>query len=147
METIVWIVVAIIVVLAVAALVAAFLRKKQAEKRTEQHRRQAEHLRHEAVSNVDRIDHTHLEAKEAEARAERARLEAERAQAEAAEAQRAVDMERATYEDRIREADRLDPDVDHRSRSYSDDPYLTDSHSSSDVQDTEPHQDDRHRSV
>jgi len=108
-STIVWIVVAIIVVLAVAALVAALSRRKA----TEQRRVQAQQLRQEAVTNVDSINQTHVEAKEAEARAERARLEAERAEAQAAEAQRAVDMEHATYEDRLREADRLDPDVDH----------------------------------
>ena len=114
-STIVWIVVAVIVVLAIAALVAAAMRKKRAE----QQRTQAQQLRQEAVSNVDSIDHSSLEAKEAELRAERARLEAEQAERQAQEAQRAVDMERATYEDRIREADRLDPDVDHRTT----DPY------------------------
>ena len=30
-------------------------------------------------------------------------------------------MEQARVEDRIREADRVDPDVDHRSQSYSGD--------------------------
>jgi hypothetical protein len=89
------------------------------KRRAERQRTQAQQLRQEAVSNVDRIDQSSVEAKEAEARAERARLEAERAEAQAQEAQRAVDMERATYEDRIREADRLDPDVDHRTT----DPY------------------------
>jgi FlaG/FlaF family flagellin (archaellin) len=116
-STIIWIIVAVIVVLAIAALVAAALRKKQAEQR----RREAEQLRQEAVGNVDTIRQTHVGAKEAEVRAERARLEAEQAEAEAAAAQRAVDVERATYEDRLREADRLDPDVDHKAtetRSY-----------------------------
>ena len=114
-STIVWIVVAVIIVLAIAALIAAAMRKKRAEKQ----RTRAQQLRQEAVSNVDAIDHSSVAAKEAEARAERARLEAERAERQAQEAQRAVDMERATYEDRIREADRLDPDVDHRTT----DPY------------------------
>ena len=113
-STIVWIVVAVIVLLAIAALVAAMMRKKQAEQR----RVHAQHLRHEAVSNVGNIQQTEVEAKEAEVRAERLRLEAERAEAHATEAQRAVDMERATYEDRIREADQLDPDVDHRSNQH-----------------------------
>jgi flagellar basal body-associated protein FliL len=114
MSTIIWIIVAVIVVLAVAALIAAMMRKRKAE----QQRVHAQHLRREAVSNVDRVQQSDVEAKEAEARAERARLEAERAEAQAVEAQRAVDMERATYEDRIREADRIDPDVDHRTNQH-----------------------------
>ena len=59
-----------------------------------------------------------MEAKEAEARAERLRLEAERAQDSAAQARQGYDVEQARVEDRIREADRLDPDVDHRTRTY-----------------------------
>jgi hypothetical protein len=61
-----------------------------------------------------------VEAKEAEARAERLRLEAERAQESAAQARQGYDVEQARVEDRIREADRLDPDVDHRTRTYDD---------------------------
>jgi hypothetical protein len=58
------------------------------------------------------------QARDAEANAARARAEAERAERQAAEAGRARDMERAAHEDQIREADRLDPDVDHRSDDY-----------------------------
>ncbi len=62
-----------------------------------------------------------VEAKEAEARAERLRLEAEQAQDSAAQARQGYDVEQARVEDRVREADRLDPDVDHRSRTYDGD--------------------------
>jgi hypothetical protein len=49
----------------------------------------------------------------AEAEAERARVEAERAATRAAELRRGQQHEEARVEDHVREADRVDPDVDH----------------------------------
>ena len=58
------------------------------------------------------------EAHEAEVRAEAARLEAERARREADEASTALAQQEAVREDRLREADRLDPTVDHKADDY-----------------------------
>ena len=59
-----------------------------------------------------------LKAREAELEAERKRLEAERAEAEAERARQGHLQEHAKIEDQVREADRVDPDVDHRSPDY-----------------------------
>jgi uncharacterized protein HemX len=117
-STVVWIVVAVLVLLALAALAVVAMRKRK-EREVAAQRTQAEELRSEAAT-VSARDATEarVEAKEAEARAERLRLEAERAQDSAAQARQGYDVEQARVEDRIREADRVDPDVDHRSRTY-----------------------------
>lgn len=113
-STIIWIIVVIVVIVVVALIIAALMRKK----RTEQRRHQAEQIRREAVTHAPAIQDSELRAREAELEADRARLEAERAQARADEAARARAMDQAHYEDRVREADRLDPDVDHKSPDY-----------------------------
>ena len=58
------------------------------------------------------------QAQEAEARAQQARAQAERAEAEAHEARTVHQVEEAEHEDRIREADRIDPQVDHKADDY-----------------------------
>jgi uncharacterized protein HemX len=114
---IVWLVVAILVVLAVIALLVAMMRKRK-EKKAESDRLHAQQLRREAATHAGGIAQSQVQARESEARAMRARLEAERAEAEAAEAQQALDMEQAKREDRLREADRIDPSVDTTAKDY-----------------------------
>ena len=114
MDTWVWIVIAVVVVLAVVALLAAAANKKKAERR----RVEAEQIRTDAHAQSTGVIEAERQAREAEREAARARAEAERAEQQAAEAARARDMEHATHEDRIREADRIDPDVDTRSPDY-----------------------------
>ncbi len=114
-STIVWIIVAVLVVLALAALVAALMKRRSTEKR----RQEAERLRAEAHEHESSLRHTEVEAREAEARAARARLEAEQAEARAMEAKQGYQVHEATVEDRLREADRLDPHVDHSSQDYT----------------------------
>jgi FtsZ-interacting cell division protein ZipA len=113
MSTIGWIVVAIVIVVVVLLVLAAW---------RAQHRRKmtarAAGLRDEARSHARDIGQDRLEAREAEARADAARLEAERTQREADAAKTALAQEEATHEDRIREADRLDPAVDHEADGY-----------------------------
>ena len=114
MDTWVWIVIAVVVVLAVVALLAAAANKKKVERR----RVEAEQIRTDAHAQSAGVIDAERQAREAEQNAARARAEAERAEQQAAEAARARDMEHATHEDRIREADRIDPDVDTRSPDY-----------------------------
>ena len=110
----VWIVIAVVVVLAVVGLLVMAANKKKQEQR----RTQAGELRTDAHAQSASVLDADRQARDAEAEAARARAEAEAAERQAAEAGRARDMERATHEDQIREADRIDPDVDHRSDDY-----------------------------
>ena len=110
----VWIVIAVVVVLAVVGLLVMAANKKKQEQR----RTQAEELRTDAHAQSASVLDADRQARDAEAQAARARAEAARAEQQAAEAGRARDMERATHEDQIRQADRIDPDVDHRSDDY-----------------------------
>jgi FtsZ-interacting cell division protein ZipA len=115
--TIVLIIVIAVIVLALIGL-AAWL---GARKKKIQRHEQAESIRREATAEAGGIHESHVRAKEAEANAEQARLEAQRAEQEAARAHQGVSQERALQEERIREADRLDPNVDHKSDEYSPD--------------------------
>ncbi len=112
-STIIWIIVIVVVVLLIAAL-ASFA----STKRKERQRVQAEELRGEAAGNTASIQDTQLQAEAAEAEAQRMRAEAERAAANAAEARQGADVERAQHEDKVRTADRIDPDVDHTADDY-----------------------------
>jgi FtsZ-interacting cell division protein ZipA len=115
--TTVWIVIIAIVVVAVIVGAVLVLNKRN---RAHKHH-QAETLREEAVTKTPAIQESELHAQEAEARAERTRLQAERAEHEAAAARQGVDVEQAEYEDRIRQADRVDPAVDHSAPDYTPD--------------------------
>jgi hypothetical protein len=113
--TIVWIVVVVIVVIALAAIIAGLAHRKRLESK----RSTAQSIREETTtSGAQDIAESRVEAQEAEARAARARLEAESAEAEAADAHRGSQVNEARYEDRLREADRVDPDVDHTADDY-----------------------------
>jgi hypothetical protein len=115
---IIWIVVIIVAALALAAVVVASMRKKNAT----ENRARAEELREQADTRATGgLPAAEASAREAEVEAERARLEAERAEERAAVAQQALTQEQAVHEDQIRAADRLDPDVDHRSDDYAPD--------------------------
>lgn len=113
-STILWIVVIALVLLLVVGLIVAAARRKATERR----RTQAEEIRHEAAAGTGDVSDADIRAREAEAEAERARLQAQRAEKDAAGARRDLDVEHAQHEDRVREADRLDPDVDHRATDY-----------------------------
>ena len=113
--TIVLIIVIVIVALALVGL-AAWM---SGRKKKEQHHAEAESIRHEATAQAGSIEESQLRAREAEARAEQARLQAQRAEEEAAREHRGVTQEEALHEERIREADRLDPKVDHTADDYS----------------------------
>ena len=87
-------------------------------RRTEQRREEAESLRTEAAEKTAAVQASQREAEEAAARAEVARAEAARAEQQAAQAQQGVQVEEARVEDRVRTADRVDPDVDTRAEGY-----------------------------
>jgi flagellar biosynthesis/type III secretory pathway M-ring protein FliF/YscJ len=114
---IVWTIVVVVVVLVLLAVLAGLLRTRSSGHR----RRKAEEIRTEASTQVADVQRSHHDASRAEADAQRARAQAEQAEARAGEARRAADQERAGYEDRLREADRIDPDVDHETVDYSSD--------------------------
>lgn len=113
---IIWIIVGVVVLLVLLGLAVWIARKKQ---QTE-HRRQAQELRQgaQATAGSGGMQQSELEAREAKLEAERARVEADRAETRAAEVEKGHLQERARQEDQVREADRLDPDVDHRSPDY-----------------------------
>lgn len=121
MSTIGWIIVAVIVVVVLLALAMWWRSRHRAQLSA-----RADELRVEARSHSSEIGANRDEAREAKLRAEHARLEAERAQRKADEASTALAQEEAAHEDKLREADRLDPAVDHRADDY--DPTLGGSH-------------------
>ncbi len=113
-DTLIWIIVAIVVALLVIGALAAVLNKQKAQRR----QAAATELRHDAVARTPAVEEADVRAREAQVEADRARYEAERAQARAQEAEQARSMEEAGVEDRLREADRLDPGVDTASGDY-----------------------------
>lgn len=114
---VVWTVVIVVAVLILIGLVVGSMRKKSLA----DNRAQAGQLREQADTRAAVLPDDRARAEQAEAQAERARLEAQRAEEQAATARAEVAQEQALHEDRIRAADRLDPDVDHRAEDYSPD--------------------------
>ena len=112
---VIWLIVAVVVV---AALVVIAM-QMSAKHKTGERRAHAAELRDEAVTTTSGLDETQRRADEAAAEAEIARAEAARAQERAAEARQGTQVEEAIVEDRVREADRIDPDVDTRSDEYT----------------------------
>ena len=106
---VIWIVVLVVILVVLGVVVALLMNKRK----TEQRRAHAAQLRTEAAGQSDAIAQSEREAAQAEAAAERARAEAARAEQRATEARQGVQMDQAVQEDRIREAQRVDPD-DHR---------------------------------
>lgn len=114
---IIWIIVITVAVLALVGLIVASMRKRSLA----DNRAQAAALREQADTEAAELPDARARADQAAAEAERARLEAERAEAQAAAVRTEADQQRAIHEDRIRAADRLDPDVDHKATDYSPD--------------------------
>ena len=112
MDAVQIIVLVVVVLLLVAAAVALMGRRKRRRLQlAEQHRAGArEELRdlHQHQAHAD----------EAEQRAAAARAEAERAERAAREARETQQVQAARAEDKVREADRLDPRVDHKADDY-----------------------------
>jgi FtsZ-interacting cell division protein ZipA len=112
----IWVIVIVVVVVVVAALIALTGKRQTANRR---HR--AEQLREEASTQAGALPESHRQAEELRAKADLAQAEAERAEEHAATAEQGHRVEQASYENKLREADRLDPDVDHRSSDYEPD--------------------------
>lgn len=114
-SAILWILVLVVLLIVVVALVAGLMTKR----RREHNRARAELIRTQAVTHTGDLTESHRRAEEAEAEARIARAEAERAEERAAKAKQGHLVEEAHHEDRLREADRIDPDVDHHSDGYA----------------------------
>ena len=112
-DTLIWIIVAVVVVLAMLAVVVMALRKK-GEQELENRREHAGELRQQATSTAPDVTEAQLRAEEAEAKASLARTEAQRADEQAEAAKHRLATEEAGHEDLLRDADRVDPDVDQR---------------------------------
>jgi FtsZ-interacting cell division protein ZipA len=109
-EQIIWVLVAIVVVAALVG-VAMMASRRRGTAKVEHRRHEAEQLREDAVAGASGLTSSRAEAQEA-------RAEAEAAQNRAAQAQQGAAMDEAVVEDRVREADRIDPDVDHQADDY-----------------------------
>jgi len=114
-STIILIAVLAILLLAVIGVVAFLMNKRKAE----HNRARAELIRTQAVTHTGDLTEAQRRAEEADAEARIARAEAERAEERASRAKQGHLMEEAHHEDRLREADRIDPDVDHRAHDYT----------------------------
>ncbi|MEO5652758.1 MAG: hypothetical protein ABIN79_01890 [Marmoricola sp.] len=99
--------------LAVGLIVSARNRKKD-----QAGRERAGELRSEAASSASEQREQEARAREVEAEAERVRAEADKLEIRAQEERTSYDMTQAQHEESLRAADRIDPDVDHRSADY-----------------------------
>jgi hypothetical protein len=108
------VVIVIVVVVVLAGLVVSMTSKKRAE----QNRARAEELRTTASDRGGSLTETQRQADEAKAKAELARAEAQRAEEQAAAASQGHQVEQARYEDQLREADQIDPDVNTKAKDY-----------------------------
>src|SRR3954452_18632139 len=109
----IWVIVIVVVLIVVGAVVSMMNKR-----RTEERRVRADELRTEASTKAASLTESQRQAEDARAKAELARSEAERAQEQATQAEQGHQVEQASYEDKLREADRLDPEVDHKSSDY-----------------------------
>lgn len=110
--------IALVALLVVGALLIVVIAVALSRRNTEQKRSRAEQLRLQAATQEPAISESRAQADDAEAQALLARQEAERAEERAAEARQGMHLDEARQEDAVREADRVDPDVDHRSGDY-----------------------------
>ncbi len=105
-----------VIVLVVIAVAAYLIRKKNRESNIAK----ADELRTQAATRAQSsLPPAQDKAAEAEARAEEARAAAERAKAEADEARVVASQAEAEHEAQVRDADRLDPRVDHKADDYA----------------------------
>lgn len=128
----IWLIVIVVIVVVVAALVVVLTGKR----RTANRRTRAGELRQEATTQAADLPESGRESEELRARADLAKAEAARAEERAANAQQSHRVDQAAYEDKVREADRLDPDVAHQEKDYEPDVW-TDGRSETDPQ-TDP---------
>ena len=112
-----WII-AILVVVAVLLLL-GLIWTSMKRKRDQVGRERAGELRSEAAGTVLDQHEQEARARQTHAEAQRAKAEADQLEVQAAKEQTAYDQTRAQREDAVREADRLDPDVNHRSDDYA----------------------------
>lgn len=115
----VWLTWAIVIVVVVALVAVALTLTRK--RRTTAHRARAEGLRQEAATQAAGLGESHRQADELRAKADLAKAEADRAEERAQGAEQAHQVEQAGYEDKLRVADRLDPDVDTTSDDYEPD--------------------------
>jgi hypothetical protein len=118
-ENMKWLVIVLIVlavILAVALISTAMKRKKD-----QVARERASELRSDAAATAATTQVQEARAREAQAEADRVQAQADKLEAHADEQRTSYDMTRAQQEDSLREADRVDPDVDHRSSEYQPD--------------------------
>lgn len=111
-----WILIGLVVLAVVVAAVLAWTAMKR--KKHQVARERAGELRSEAAGTATATASQEARAREAQAQAEIARARADELELQAREERTSFDMTRATQEDRVREADRLDPEVDHRDPEY-----------------------------
>jgi uncharacterized coiled-coil DUF342 family protein len=112
----IWVIVIIVVVIVVAGIVSM-----AGKRRTEVRHSRAEELRQDASTQASGLAESQRQTDELRAQADLAKAEAERAQEQAATAEQSHQAEQAGYEDTLREADRIDPAVDHKSSDYEPD--------------------------
>ncbi len=116
-QQIIWTVVIVVAALALIAFIVASMRKRNRQA----NETRAGELRQEAQQSAAVIPDAQVRAKETAAEAERARLEAQHAEERAHAARTEVVQHEAVVEEQVREADRLDPEVNHRSKDYTPD--------------------------
>jgi FtsZ-interacting cell division protein ZipA len=108
-----WIVI-VLIVIAVLLVIALVVTATQ-RKRDQLGRQRADELRSKAAATAAEHPEQEARAREAEAQAEQARARADQLAARADEHRTAYDQSQAQQEDHLREANRVDPDVDHES--------------------------------
>jgi type II secretory pathway pseudopilin PulG len=140
-STWIWIIVAILVVLIIVGVIAAMAGKK----RQESHRTRAGELREQAGAQATGVQQREADARGTSARAEQARAEADRLSAEARDKESTAAEYRENQADSLREADRLDPDVDTKSDDYVEPGSRTDTTSTTDEDYAADHRSDTTR--
>lgn len=111
-DNLMWIILAIVAALLILGLIFALMSsRKKKEQQLEADRAHAAELRQDTQAEQAQLRQAELEA-------EQRRLEAEQAQLRQQEAERGLAQQQAVQEDRLRTADRIDPDVDHTADDY-----------------------------
>ncbi|MFC7403146.1 hypothetical protein [Citricoccus sp. GCM10030269] len=109
-QQILWLVIGVVVLLIIIAVAVVLGNRRRARRREEDHRA-AEQLREDAARQYGRTRAEEEEAAAARQEAEAAEEEARRLRAEAEERERAAGTSRGALDSQLREADRLDPEV------------------------------------
>ena len=111
----------IFLIVLAALLAVGLIVSARNRKRDQVGRERADELRSEAASSAVGEREQEARAREAEAEAERVRAQADKLEVRAQEERTSFDMTQAQREESLRAADRVDPDVDHRSADYQPD--------------------------